>query len=150
VFKEGSLESTLNSILWVAGKIRHNVNAIAETSQARVAFATQVFIQLIYLTLYDHFFLWLSCLHIVNLSLCLLNLRAHMCMHTCKKYVTELNATERHDRVVEWMHEWVGRARKATRTYRPFSDLLCAPSISFCQWSCDPMKYSILHSRITS
>jgi hypothetical protein len=41
-FKAGSLESSLNSILWIAGKIRHNVNAIAETRQARVAFATKV------------------------------------------------------------------------------------------------------------
>ncbi|XP_021925042.1 uncharacterized protein C14orf80 homolog isoform X2 [Zootermopsis nevadensis] len=42
VFKAGSLESTLNSILWAAGKIRHNVNAIAETNQARVTFANRV------------------------------------------------------------------------------------------------------------
>jgi len=41
-FKAGSLESSLNSILWITGKIRHNVNAIAETRQARVAFATKV------------------------------------------------------------------------------------------------------------
>ncbi|PNF21615.1 hypothetical protein B7P43_G12573 [Cryptotermes secundus] len=42
VFKAGSLECTLNSILWIAGKIRHNVNSITETCQARVKFATKV------------------------------------------------------------------------------------------------------------
>ncbi|PNF21617.1 hypothetical protein B7P43_G12573 [Cryptotermes secundus] len=41
VFKAGSLECTLNSILWIAGKIRHNVNSITETCQARVKFATK-------------------------------------------------------------------------------------------------------------
>ena len=29
VLKAGSLESSLNSIFWITGKIRHNVNAIA-------------------------------------------------------------------------------------------------------------------------
>jgi hypothetical protein len=51
VFKAGSLECTLNSILWIAGKIRHNVNAIAETRQARVKFATRVIMQLLYFTI---------------------------------------------------------------------------------------------------
>ncbi|XP_069689726.1 tubulin epsilon and delta complex protein 1-like isoform X2 [Periplaneta americana] len=40
--KTGSLRSNVNCILLMAGKIRHNVNAIAELDQARVAFTNKV------------------------------------------------------------------------------------------------------------
>ena len=42
IHKSGSLESCLNSILWFAGRIRHNINLIAEFSQSRISLAHKV------------------------------------------------------------------------------------------------------------
>ncbi|KAJ9591545.1 hypothetical protein L9F63_001899 [Diploptera punctata] len=42
IHKSGSLESSLNSVLWFAGRIRQNINAISELAQARISVATKV------------------------------------------------------------------------------------------------------------